>query len=115
MDTKTARQEALYILSVIERGSGDAEFMGDARRKFYELMKAQGCERRDYLTSIDACLTLPKPPGYFWELVSPMEGDANDTAGANLIDHVDIEQEWQHYAKTLPIAMLKAFWAIQPD
>lgn len=110
MDTKTAKTEALYILSVIERGSADAEFLGDARRKFYELMKARGCDRRDYLDSVDACLTLPRAPGQWWDLSGDVEGRETTAMPCRAI--LKLEGTAQ-YAKTLALAMLKAWWALQ--
>lgn len=141
MDTKTRKDEALSLLEKID--PADRDYLGQnkfcfhlnlwtAERAGYTIKDAIGgwevAEPDDdrfefvsfltdaipsYATSIDACMMLPKPPGYFWELVSPIEGDTSDSAGANLIDHVDIEQEWQHYAKTLPLAILKCWWALQ--
>ena len=114
MDTTTRKQEALYILKVIERGSADREFIGEARRKFYDLMNAQGCERRDYLDSVDACLTLSRPANTWWRL----EGDDNDpnslpVPGECSAQIKNAKQE-EHYARTLPLAMLTAWWQAQP-
>ena len=120
MDTTTRKTEALYILKVIERGSADREFIGEARRKFYDLMNAQGCERRDYLDSVDACLMLPLPAGLRW-LIQPESG-AN-YAGAYLVPEALPEGEdhytsklaaWFGVMRTTPLAILKAWWMAQP-
>lgn len=111
MDTKTAKTEALYILSVIERGSTDAEFLGEARHKFYDLMKAQGCNRRDYLDSTDACLTLRLPEPYSWSLEY---GSKNIYAKVMKNDLDDIyATEVVKWGKTLPLAILAAWWTMQ--
>jgi hypothetical protein len=119
MDTTTRKQEALYILKVIERGSADREFIGEARRKFYDLMNAQGCERRDYLDSVDACLTLPLRGGYFWKLQSAVSGIPESQHQAMIYNiHAPREllmpMEHIRMFKTLPLAMLWAFWHMQP-
>lgn len=106
MDTKTAKTEALYILSVIERGSGDAEFLGEARRKFYALMKAQACDRRDYLDSVDACLTL----------ISEHRYTVHHLMGSFRVrlypENADVEGVYAD-ARSLSISMLKAWWTAQ--
>lgn len=114
MDTKTAKTEALYILSVIERGSADREFIGEARRKFYDLMNAQGCDRRDYLNSVDACLTLPLPEGYFWLLESKFGSDPHGAILYKAFMKQETQKKYQSDA-SLPLAMLRAWWTAQPD
>lgn len=107
MDTTAAKTEALYILSVIERSSEDRAFIGHARRKFYTLMKARGCDRRDYLDSIEACLSLPLPEPYSWLLeygsksiyAKIMRNDTDDIYATAVIKG----------GKTLPFAMLRAW------
>lgn len=110
MDTTTRKSEALYILKVIERGSADREFLMEARRGFYALMKAQGHDGQDYLDSVDACLTLPVPDGLRWVLWS---NPAKNIHIAWLVEKLrDVFGDNPDEYRSLPIAMLYAYWTV---
>jgi len=62
----------------------------------------------DYVTSVDACLTLPVPNGGFWKIRTPVLIRV-EVYGA---DGLALAKE---FGRTVPLAMLKAWWTIQPD
>lgn len=66
---------------------------------------------RDYIHSVDACLTLPIAPEQWWSLSSGtrLESRPLDSDCCAMIKIVGQAQ----YARTLPIAMLKAWWSVQ--
>jgi hypothetical protein len=108
MDTKTAKEEAWYILSAIERGSDDVEFIGEARRKFYALMKARGCDRSDYLDNFDACLSL------FGDIEYHLVLHWHSRRGRHYSFTTDPLDKVSETGKTPELAILAWYWRIQP-
>ncbi len=67
-----------------------------------------------FCSSVDACLMLPKPDGYFWTLCSLTENELS-FAQASLGAVYPNDWLYLHRGNSLPIAMLKAWWSIQSD
>jgi len=113
------RQEALYLLSVIERGESDWAFLSRARRRFislvWELAFPKG--QIDLIdlkgNDISVCLLLPLPEPYSWLLEY---GTKNIYAKIMRNSADDIyETVIVKWGKTLPIAMLRAWLELRED
>lgn len=63
----------------------------------------------EFCTSVDACLTLPVSVAWHWRLST-----ANTIINAELYD-LGGERWAKEFGDTLPLAMLKTWWQIQPD
>lgn len=69
---------------------------------------------RDYVHSVDNCLTLPKPPGTHWSTTTEVlyySDDPFPLCSAGIFHTMGGAM----LARTLPLAMLKAWWSIQPE
>lgn len=69
----------------------------------------------NYATSINDCYKLPIPRGHRWTLISPVEGSEYIVARASIDTGTPTKITRMPDAKTLPLAMLKCWWSIQPD
>lgn len=67
----------------------------------------------EFCTSVDACLMLPLSPGQWWELTSDVV-EAPTIHGYDCKATIKLEG-LPEFARTLPLAMLRAFWTIQSD
>lgn len=68
----------------------------------------------NYTTSVDACLTLPLPEGYFWLLESKFGSDPYGAILYKAFMKQETQKKYQSDA-SLPLAMLRAWWTMQPD
>lgn len=139
MDTKTRKQEALELLA-LDTLTGKQMMQLDiltlqqvgwsikkARSGYYEARNPSGeidmgmdifmaenegwvWVRKEYpfCTSVDACLTLPTP-GRYWMLLT----EPNNASLHNHDTHFNVARFENQ--RSLPVAMLKAWWNIQPD
>lgn len=72
-------------------------------------------ESPDFCTSVDACLTLPLPSRHFWDLGTATQDVQGAYPSAEIMDAAHFEHGNHQYAATLPLAMLRAWWQIQPE
>lgn len=133
MDTKTRKQEALDLLALDTLTYEQAERLNyltataagmntfyDPDNLFSEFTASRDWVRTgyhdpdnnnmahelpEYCTSVDACIALPLPDGCWWLMTSRAP---NTRCSAAIV----LERHRQ-YAATIPLAMLKCFWAIQ--
>lgn len=141
MDTKTRKQEALSLLEKID--PTDRDYLGQnkfcfhlnlwtAERAGYTIKDAIGgwevAEPDDdrfefvsfltdaipsYTHSTDDCYRLPLPPGQRWTTATPVSGSEYVLAWAFIGGGFATTTEIMHNARTLPLAMLKAWWSLQ--
>lgn len=67
-----------------------------------------------YTISVDTCLGLPLPPRSFWELYSKSSDMHADFCSAQILNHSRNHPGNEHtHPYSLPLAMLRAWWALQ--
>jgi hypothetical protein len=73
----------------------------------------QSVDLPDYCASIDACLTLPIPEHRFWHIATStaMHGDRHSAVLRSETETI----EYGGASKSLPVAMLRAWWQMQPE
>lgn len=129
MNTKTAKSEATELLALDEITDEQAErlnYLTAVRAGAYQVARHGGSvfvstqanpafyEKRDYFGSVDACLTLPLPEQCIWKL---FHGDDKGASAHVLFRPVGQPATDRVFgqAATLPLAMLRAWWQIQPE
>jgi hypothetical protein len=68
----------------------------------------------DYADSVDACLKLAVPDGYFWVMESQFKRDPYGAVLYKAFEKQETQAKHQSDV-SLPVAMLKAWWALQED
>lgn len=128
-EVKTRKQEALELLALLD--NGDELTWDESERLTYitieqgypifqqhpdELEKYREADPIHwYHIHVDKCLTLPLSDGYRWVVVSPTAGSEYLVAWALITTASTALPANMHRGASLPIAMLKAWWSIQPD
>lgn len=141
-EVKTRRAEALALLDKID--PSDRDYLGQdkfcfhlnlwtAERAGYTIKDALGGwevappgERLEFVSfltdaipsythSVDACLSLPLPPGQRWTTASPVSGSEYVLGWAFIGGGFATTTEIMHRSATLPLAMLLAWWSMQKD
>jgi hypothetical protein len=124
MDTKTGKQMALALLALDELTDSESAWLNYATMEqaypgLKERWEATGTSTPiltpDYCWSVNDCLMLELPTGYRWVLVSPMPASEYKVGWAIITKASQAEARDMQRGKTLPLAMLAAWWQLQPD
>lgn len=144
MDTKTLKQEALALLALDEltptqrarlniltadQAGYDSKAMTEDEYQEARLWLApfpqsywlvrNGAAFKyvglEFCVSVDACLMLQLPGKHFWDLGTATQGVEGDYPSAEIMDAAHFEHGNHQYAKTLSLAMLRAWWQMQPE
>lgn len=81
--------------------------------KHYKAEDVWLMEAPEFCISVDACLLLPLPDGYFWLMESKFGRDPYGAILYKAFEQQDTQSKYQSDV-SLPIAMLKAYWHMQP-
>lgn len=120
-EVKTQKQEAIELLTEIESMADlrrDVQATAKRERLHDLTMKQANLPRSSIMLfithSVDICLTLPLPDGYFWLMESKF---GRDPYGATLYKAFMKQETQTKYQSdaSLPLAMLQAWWSLQDE
>lgn len=104
----TAKQAGFHSVAIVMYSVFVSAADNPARSWFVEYVRG--------MEAVGHCLTLPLPRYYFWRLWGQTSGIDDDSMYAEILYAVSIKEDSSNMStRSLPIAMLRAWWTIQKD